>query len=462
MLENLNGLDTVVTGILEREKTANTVTDVKEENKAAWIGSYHVIERVMRTFLLKYNSVPDVGENHHLDILEAFDEETMPLHEALGVKPRPGGPSRTPAARRYIDELRRLRNAENHPAPDNLSERAVLGRIGHRIGYRAWYTTVFQGLVQCLKICIHVEKLKQYVAKSAGLFRCSAGAKCGRYFKTYAKWRLHALREHSDVFKITGTGDETSSTKAPTTRTAFDIASAYLGEVIRAATLAAKNDSDTDQVLESQQSSGQTVAQPGSTTTSATGCLSASVSNVESDASRKSTVERLSNEVTQKLTLENATQQAMKNTGRLDSGKQISEAVSPTLAAVAKVSDQGERTTKSSRAETVGSGLHRSNITSPQSALEIMVSEHQIALQRIADLELKNARLMEDLDCGEIREMSLAEEIKCGDETIIGYEEIINLQRSELQEAAKAKRERYKEGRADGERAMREKLDCRG
>lgn len=104
MLESLKDLDTVVASILERDDgpflTANVV-----ENKAAWIGSYRLIEEAMRIFLMKYNSVPENRDGvHHIKILEAFDDETVPLHEALGIKPRPGGLPLVPAARHYINE----------------------------------------------------------------------------------------------------------------------------------------------------------------------------------------------------------------------------------------------------------------------------------------------------------------------------------------------------------------------
>ncbi|KAL8930913.1 MAG: hypothetical protein Q9208_000014 [Pyrenodesmia sp. 3 TL-2023] len=375
MLKDLEALDTVVTSILEREKTTNTVADVKEENKAEWIGSYHLIERAMRTFLIPYNSVPDTDEHYHLKMLKTFDDETVPLHEALGEKPRPGHLPFIPTARRYIDQLRRLRNAENYPTSENSSTRATLESLVSRIGYLAWYTAVFKSLVQCLKICVEVEKLKKYVGQAGGLLLCSADAPCGpcfRHFKTYAKWKVHALREHPEVFKITGTADKASSSQVPIIppKTAFDVARTYLGEAIRAATLAAQYFCNTVDASKLQQPISQMSARPGSV---------------------------------------NATEEPVEENKGLDLKKQ------------------------------------ELNIPSSQSALAIMVSEHEAALRRIAGLELELARSKEDVDCGKLREMSLAEKLEYTENESEEFRKMYEEQEKELLEAKYGKEGAAKE-----------------
>ncbi len=144
MLKSLEDLDTVVTSILERDDGV-VLAAIMAENKEAWIGSYRLIEEAMRIFLLKYFSVPEDSDGvHHIRMLEAFDDEKLPLHEALGTKPRPGGLPLVPAARHLINELRVLRNLESHPTSGNSSRRERMGKQGQRIGYRAWYGVVLK------------------------------------------------------------------------------------------------------------------------------------------------------------------------------------------------------------------------------------------------------------------------------------------------------------------------------
>lgn len=336
-----------------------------------------------------------------------------------------------------------------------------MGRQGQLIGYRAWYSVVFKGLVQCLKIALEVERVKNYVAQSGRLFRCSAGS-CnrGRNFKTYAKWKVHALREHPEVFTITGTANEASSLEAATAKKAFDVARIHIEEAITARTLAAEHTSDTVQVPEAQQSTGQIVIHLGSMIANAIVHLLVGVFNLEPDAHRKSTVERNEDAVHQKISFDNATQQAIEDQGRTDAERQISERPSSTPAGVTKASDRGDETATTSPAKIVVSGQQRMDITSLQSALNTTVSEHQIALERIADLELKYARSKEDVDCGVLREVALKEEIEYKAKSISEWEEGFKTQQSELEEAIKRGREMYKEGREDGENAIRKKMNC--
>lgn len=441
MLKELNDIDIVVTSIFEREQSAANAVD----NRTAWIKSYGLIERALETFLLNYNRVPESidgrRKDHHRRILEAFDDETLPLHEALGAKVQPGRLPLIPAARRYIDALRRLRNAENHPESGNSSTRASLGRLGDRIGYRAWYTTVFEGLVQCLKISVEFEKVKRYCRKVLRYFRCDSGTNCGRDFKTYAEWKVHALREHPDVFKISGIADKASSSQAPAipAKAAFDVASAYLSEALRMANLAAQYLSDTAEASNPPQSTSQSVAHPGSVITQATGHPSAGVSSSESDTSRDPAVER-----------------------RSDTNKPISDKSQAVRSVLDKVSYRDRETIIASRTDTAVSGFQDLDIPSSQSALKTMVSEHQIALQRIADLELANARLKEDVAYGKLRDASNDRALEQRDKTISEYLELLKIQESELEEAAKGKREGFKEGKAAGEKEVWEKIDrCR-
>ncbi|KAL9001768.1 MAG: hypothetical protein Q9188_005260 [Gyalolechia gomerana] len=146
------------------------------EIHAKWPKSFRNIEKVLLALLKFYPIDVDPerdefgGHSFHLNVLKASDAKDKPLHSALSTKSE--------------EPVRSVKEGDERPY----------------IGSRLFYGTVFEDLIQALKICREDERIKGYCSRAWPKVQCQADESCEIKSVNHAVWKEHAKSSHPEIF----------------------------------------------------------------------------------------------------------------------------------------------------------------------------------------------------------------------------------------------------------------------